>query len=95
MADLPKFKVQYALEDIDRVDSKAKVLTIYFKKDKQVWEMLCSSAELARNWSKTIKTSMEFSKQEANNIPENIVIEPKQEPIKSEGPSNFVPPPKK
>lgn len=46
--------------------------------------MLCSSPELAKNWSKTIKQSIENSKQEARNTPENIVIEPPQQPESQE-----------
>lgn len=34
MDDLPKFKVQYTQEQIAKVDSKVKTLTINFKKNK-------------------------------------------------------------
>ena len=35
MADLPKFKFQYSLDEIEKVDSKAKTLTINLKDKNQ------------------------------------------------------------
>ena len=73
-------------------------MVISFNKNKNIekWEMECNSADLARNWEKTINANIQYMKQEANNTSEKIVVDPvKKSQVQNVEQEPFQGPPRK